>query len=653
MHRRTLKRSAMLMAAALVLLLGFTALAYVRAQVNSPTTLSAYPDDCDVILTVNFIEARKALADVSWVIKEFSGMEINEQMVLDWLQSALSEPSEFVGETTAIDLESDILPWIGRDMSIGVDYDMEALMAYLETGTEPTPEYPAPGAPFAYPIEEIVNYIMCAVSCRDAGKAKPFLDKLESIQRENGIDPATVTIAEHKWTCVGSDELMGLFGIVEDRLIAFFAPEPKVIPNLERIVGILRSGEGSIMSSSDYRLLTEEVGEGGLLTVITTIDLDVFPAQLVDTGEEAEMSGQPEGTEASEASGLPNKIRTSGIFKIFLDSKGLRIRAANTLIDDQVLAGADTLGFALEPLVLKDISTMVPDYVVGFIQIGSIYEYWSIARTALESLPTPTYEAPSGLEDQSSEGYLDYWSADGGPGAGSFVDESAILPPEVMTFIDTLMSHFVGDTHIALIGDSAMPMVVATSRVRDGDMLVSYLEMLVTQSNPSAQIHFSDHGGVLVKTLLTTQEAGYFPLASYCLVDDLLIVSNLEPAVRLTIDTITGIVPSVEQKPIIMSLREQMGDGGLYLLHVDADSLVEFLRPWALGLTSEEAKLVQTIGRVFDHMSGHVKVRGYLLSGEFEIALRAQPELYTTAVTGAVEETTEEQVHESGQTTTE
>jgi hypothetical protein len=102
-----------------------------------------------------------------------------------------------------------------------------------------------------------------------------------------------------------------------------------------------------------------------------------------------------------------------------------------------------------------------------------------------------------------------------------------------------------------------------------------------------------------------------------------------------------------------MSLREQMGDGGLYLLHVDADSLVEFLRPWALGLTSQEAKLVQTIGRVFDHMSGHEKVRGYLLSGEFEIALRAQPELYTTAVTGAVEETTEEQVHESGQTTTE
>ena len=157
MHRRTLKRSAMLMAAALVLLLGFTALAYVRAQVNSPTTLSAYPDDCDVILTVNFIEARKALADVSWVIKEFSGMEINEQMVLDWLQSALSEPSEFVGETTAIDLESDILPWIGRDMSIGVDYDMEALMAYLNGRATPI----SGARPFCISIEEINSCVPC------------------------------------------------------------------------------------------------------------------------------------------------------------------------------------------------------------------------------------------------------------------------------------------------------------------------------------------------------------------------------------------------------------------------------------------------------------------------------------------------------------
>lgn len=626
MRRRTSKRATTLMAAAVVLLLAFAALAYVRAQVDSPTTLSAYPDDCDVILTVDFIEARRALADVSWAVKELSGLDVDETLVLDWLQSALSEPSEFVGETTAIDLESDILPWIGRDMSIGLDYDMEALMAYLERGSEPMSEYPAPGAPLAYPFEEMVNFVMCAVSCRDAGKAEPFLDKLESIQRENGRDPVTVTIAEHEWTCVGSDELMGLFGIVEDRLIAFFAPEPKVIPNLEAIVGILKSGEGSIMSSSDYRMLTEEVGKGGLLSVITTIDLDIAPTQLVNVGGHLEMRGQPdsERTDAPEAGGLPNEIRSSGLFKIFIDSTGVRSRTASILLDDQVLAGTDTLGFALEPLVLKGTSTMVPDYVVGFLQMGSMYEYWAIAKTALESLPDPTYEAPAGLEGGSAEG---------GP---------ALMPPEVLTFIDTLMSHFVGDTHVALTGDSAMPMIVATSRVRDGDMLVSYLEMLITQSTPGAQIRFSDHGGVLVKTLLTVDEAGYFPLVSYCLIDDMLIVSNIQPAVYLTMDTIRGMVPSIEQKPVIMSLREQMGDGGLYLLYVDADSLVEFLRPWALALTSDEAKLVQTIDRVFGHLSGHMKIKGHLLSGELEISLNAQPEGDAVVVAGAVEETAED-----------
>ena len=163
MRRRTSKRATTLMAAAVVLLLAFAALAYVRAQVDSPTTLSAYPDDCDVILTVDFIEARRALAEVSWAIKELSGLEVDETLVLDWLQSVFIEPSGLAGETTAnIDLKSDVLPWIGRDMSIGLDYDMETLMAYLEGGSEPMSEYPALG-PFGLSFEEMVISSCCGL----------------------------------------------------------------------------------------------------------------------------------------------------------------------------------------------------------------------------------------------------------------------------------------------------------------------------------------------------------------------------------------------------------------------------------------------------------------------------------------------------------
>jgi hypothetical protein len=628
------------MAVVLALLIGFTALAYVRAQVDSPGTLSAYPDDCDFVLTVNWTEARRALAEVRWAIKELSGMEIDEWLVLDWLQSVFSGPSDLADETTTIDLRADVLPWIGRDVSVGLDYDNEALMGFFETGTELMPPGPAPQTLLFQTYDDVINYVMCAVSCRDAGKAKPFLDKLESILREADLDPVTVAIAEHEWTCVAFGPLMGLFGIIEDRLIAFFAPEPRVIPNLERVVGILKSGEGSIASSSDYRLLTEEVGEGGLLSLITTIDLSVSSVELAGSADDLDVDGQPEGegtgsveasepsetselpetSELSEArrlsdgSQLPDEVPSSGLLKVFIDRRGLRIRAASTLADHQVLTGPGTLGFAPEPLMLNDRSTMVPEYVVGFMQIGSIYEYWSIAKAVLESLPAPTGDAPG----------------------------SSVVPTEMLAFIDTIMSHFVGDTHVALTGDSARPMMVVTSQVTSGDMLVSYLEMLVTQSTPGLQIHFSDHGGELVKVLWVPQEGGYLPLISYSLVDDLLIVSNLEPAVRLTMDTIRGTVPSVEQKPVIMRLREEMGDGGLYLLYMDVGTLVEFLQPLGIQRRSDEYAAIQMIDRVFEHMSGHMKIKDHLLSAEFEISLKAQPERDAAAVVDTVEETAED-----------
>ena len=237
MRSLTLRRSTTLMAVVLALLIGFTALAYVRAQVDSPGTLSAYPDDCDFVLTVNWTEARRALAEVRWAIKELSGMEIDEWLVLDWLQSAFDDPSAMAGETTIVDLKSDILTWIGRDMSIGVDYDTEALMAYFESRAESVSEYPIPQISVAQSYEDIINYVMCAVSCRDAGGVEPFLDKLECIIRGEDLDPVTVTIAEHEWTCAAFGQLMGLFGVVEGRFIAFFAPLPKVIPNLERTSG--------------------------------------------------------------------------------------------------------------------------------------------------------------------------------------------------------------------------------------------------------------------------------------------------------------------------------------------------------------------------------------------------------------------------------
>jgi hypothetical protein len=634
-------------------MIGFAALAYVRAQGDSPATLSAYPDDCDVILTLNLLEARKALAEVSWVIKEFCGMQIDEQLVLDWLQSAFDDPSAMAGETTIVDLKSDILTWIGRDMSIGVDYDTEALMAYFESRAESVSEYPIPQISVAQSYEDIINYVMCAVSCRDAGGVEPFLDKLECIIRGEDLDPVTVTIAEHEWTCAAFGQLMGLFGVVEGRFIAFFAPLPKVIPNLERIVGILRSGEGSIISSPGYKLLTEEVGEGGLLSVISTTALSVPPGQLAGVGGGLEAWGQPKASPPSEASklsevaerseacgsseaggssevcgspeagespevdgssevcgspeagespgasGSPSigqlfeEIRSPSLVRIFVDHRGLRIRAAGVLADDQVLKGANVLGFSLDPLVLKDTSAMVPEYTVGFVQIGSVYEYWSIGKALLESFPT------------------------------SSADELS----DILAFMDILMSHFAGDTHIALTGDSARPMIAVTSRVASGEMLVSHLEMLATQSTPGLQIHFSDHGGELVKALWVHQEAGYLPVVSYCLVDDLLVVSTMEPAVRLTIDTIRGTVPSVEQKPVIARLREAMDGGGLYLLYVDVGALVQFLQPLALRFTSAQAEVIQAIDRVFEHMSGYVKVRNNLLSGELEISLIPQPEL--------------------------
>lgn len=635
MHGWTLRRWTTLVAVALALMIGFAALAYVRAQGDSPATLSAYPDDCDVILTLNLLEARKALAEVSWVIKEFCGMQIDEQLVLDWLQSAFDDPSAMAGETTIVDLKSDILTWIGRDMSIGVDYDTEALMAYFESRAESVSEYPIPQISVAQSYEDIINYVMCAVSCRDAGGVEPFLDKLECIIRGEDLDPVTVTIAEHEWTCAAFGQLMGLFGVVEGRFIAFFAPLPKVIPNLERIVGILRSGEGSIISSPGYKLLTEEVGEGGLLSVISTTALSVPPGQLAavgggleawgqpkasppseasklsevaerseacgssEAGGSSEVCGSPEAGESPGASGSPSigqlfeEIRSPSLVRIFVDHRGLRIRAAGVLADDQVLKGANVLGFSLDPLVLKDTSAMVPEYTVGFVQIGSVYEYWSIGKALLESFPT------------------------------SSADELS----DILAFMDILMSHFAGDTHIALTGDSARPMIAVTSRVASGEMLVSHLEMLATQSTPGLQIHFSDHGGELVKALWVHQEAGYLPVVSYCLVDDLLVVSTMEPAVRLTIDTIRGTVPSVEQKPVIARLREAMDGGGLYLLHVDVGALVQFLQPLALRFTSAQAEVIQAIDRVFEHMSGYVKVRNNLLSGELEISLIPQPEL--------------------------
>lgn len=635
MHGWTLRRWTTLVAVALALMIGFAALAYVRAQGDSPATLSAYPDDCDVILTLNLLEARKALAEVSWVIKEFCGMQIDEQLVLDWLQSAFDDPSAMAGETTIVDLKSDILTWIGRDMSIGVDYDTEALMAYFESRAESVSEYPIPQISVAQSYEDIINYVMCAVSCRDAGGVEPFLDKLECIIRGEDLDPVIVTIAEHEWTCAAFGQLMGLFGVVEGRFIAFFAPLPKVIPNLERIVGILRSGEGSIISSPGYKLLTEEVGEGGLLSVISTTALSVPPGQLAgvgggleawgqpkasppseasklsevaerseacgssEAGGSSEVCGSPEAGESPGASGSPSigqlfeEIRSPSLVRIFVDHRGLRIRAAGVLADDQVLKGANVLGFSLDPLVLKDTSAMVPEYTVGFVQIGSVYEYWSIGKALLESFPT------------------------------SSADELS----DILAFMDILMSHFAGDTHIALTGDSARPMIAVTSRVASGEMLVSHLEMLATQSTPGLQIHFSDHGGELVKALWVHQEAGYLPVVSYCLVDDLLVVSTMEPAVRLTIDTIRGTVPSVEQKPVIARLREAMDGGGLYLLHVDVGALVQFLQPLALRFTSAQAEVIQAIDRVFEHMSGYVKVRNNLLSGELEISLIPQPEL--------------------------
>jgi hypothetical protein len=51
------------------------------------------------------------------------------------------------------------------------------------------------------------------------------------------------------------------------------------------------------------------------------------------------------------------------------------------------------------------------------------------------------------------------------------------------------------------------------------------------------------------------------------------------------------------------------------------------LQPLALRFTSAQAEVIQAIDRVFEHMSGYVKVRNNLLSGELEISLIPQPEL--------------------------
>jgi hypothetical protein len=617
MQKRSTRGVVIWLVVAVLMATGCTALAYMSATKGSSRSLRAFPEDCDIVVTVDLYRAARAIDDLSWAIQELTDVKVDSDLVLTWLQETLArweDPGaayasrlEGFGQAPAVDLEdhdsppaidlrSDILPWIGRDLTIGVDYDFEGLPASAlgSTDLDPT-EIDA----FA-----VINYLMCSVSCRDVEGAKTLLSKFEALLLEDGDQPAHVTIGGHDWCCVGYERIMVLFGVVEDQLIGLIAPLDKVIPTLERTVALLESGKGSVQTSSAYRTISDRLGEGEVLSLFMNFVVD--PSRVYSDELTTFFMG-PASTNSTVEE--PSEVRMTSLFRFYADGTQIRLAAAERHYEDQLALTAVFADFDMLSLSLHDTASALPEQVVGFMQLGSLNEYWSLIRSVLDS-------------------YVLRASADG-PGLDLYGQGTLgdLLPPEMLSFIDMLMSHFVGDTLIALTGNSAYPMPLLISQVRDGEMLVSYIELLATQSVPGVQILFSQHGDILVKTLCVRGDAGVQPVVSYCLVDDMLVVSNMEPAVRLVVDTVSGVIGSVEGRPAVAQLRDKIGEGGLFLFHVDAGSLVEFLRPLEVELLEDEAKWIRAIGSVLEGISGYETLDGDLLIAELEVTLKPSLEI--------------------------
>lgn len=590
MQKRSTSRVAIWLTVIALMIAGCSALAYMSAARDSSRSLRAFPEDCDMVVTLDLYRAASAIDDLSWAIEELSGVKVDSDLVLSWLQSALAE-HEAPGDAPAIDLKSDILSWIGRDLSIGVDYDFEALPASAFGGADLDPVDFNPGT--------AINYIMCSISCRDVEGSKTLLSKLEVLLREDGDEPVHVTIGGHDWYCVSYERIMLLTGIVEDQLIGLIAPLDKVIPTLERTVALLESGEGSMHTDSAYRTISDRLGEGEIVSLF--MDITVDPSLVYSD----ELSASLVGSTAE----VPSEMRMTGLVRLYADGSGIRIAGAERLYEDQFALTPGLADCDIRSLSLQDTASAVPEQVAAFMQFGSMKEYWSMIRSVLDSYVLPTNTGDPRL-DLYSRGTL-----------------SSQLPPEMLLFIDTLMSHFAGDTLIALTGNSANPMALFISRLSEGETLVSYIELLATQSIPDVQIFFSQHGDVMIKTLCVRAEAGVQPVVSYCLVDDLLVVSNMEPAVRLTVDTVNGVIGSIEGRLDVAHLRNKMGEGGLFLLYADASSLVEFLKPLEIELSEDEARWIRTIDSVFEGLSGYQTLDDDLLIGELEITLKPRLEI--------------------------
>lgn len=634
MTKSSFRRATTWLTVALVVAVGYSTLAYQPTPGTHFTTLTAFPEDCDITITVGLLEACDSLDSISWALEEITGYQIGSDQLLDWLQHALADMGSGAEGSPSIDLKTDILPWIGSDATVGVDFDSTALSGFVTeiTGSETLDLQRVPTGRLLEPSDldpdDLLNYVMVAVSCRDASRVGPFLDKLEAEMTRSVMPPITVTIDDYEWLFVEQDAIAVAVGVVGDQFIVLVAPLTKVFSAAKRVVDTLESGTGSIASSADYQRLDRAVGHGGAISMYANLPV----------------SDEIVGAAPMPSVQAPETIRS--LVRLFADGSGVKLRLVEAFPKGQyqysVPPGFED--FDVRQIVLKDSSASVPGSVVGFVQFGSIYEYWTIMRSAIDHITVPIpsigYEPydPYAYEDPYEYDDLDgpYSPYDSDSGAFDFnelpdalheettteIPLSDFLPAEMLSLLDTLLSHFVGDTHVALTGNASNPMVLGTVRVEDGEMLVSYLELLVTQMVPGLRISFSHHSDEMVKTISVDTEEGLQSVVSYCLVGDVLVVSNMEPAVRLAVDTAKGVIASVEESLDVADLRSQIGDGGLVFYNLDGSRLTEFLRPLEAWMPESEARWIQVIDRVFRRMSGYISVDDDLCYGQFELILR-------------------------------
>lgn len=623
MKRTSFRRTTAWLTIVLVVAAGYLALAHQFTLATRPSSIKAFPDDCDVVLTVDLLEACDSLDSIGWIVEEVLGVPFDSDTVLAFMQEMLANMGGATEDDLAIDLKADVLPWIGSDASIGVDFDPETLSAFLpqvtQSGSSSALHTPLSGtlAPPALNPNDLLNYVMVAVSCRDTGRIQPFLDKIEGALANYEMPPVSVTIEGSEWLIADQGAVAVAVGVVGDHLVALVAPLTKLLPTVERVAGVIESGEGSIALDADYQELDHAAGYGGVLSLYVNLPVEALaPTDL----------------------SAPVAASASSIVRLFADGGGIRLRAVEAMPEGQLAEGLGIEGFDIRGLALRDRSVAVPRDVVGFVQFGSIYEYWTVLRGALDQITIPVrasgytpghsghYDSYYPYDSHDPYGFYDYSSDESFDGYSDDATDEVLLgdlvPFEVLALVDSLLSHFVGDTHIALTGSIDNPMALVAVRVEDGEALVSYFELLATQIVPGLHIRFSHHSDEMIKTAGVAVEEGLQSGVSYCLVDDMLIVSNMEPAVRLAVDTVKGIVASVEESPDIINLRSQMGDGGLVLYNLDGSRLVEFLSPLEIRMPHRDIEWIWTVDRILDRMSSYVSLDGELCIGHFEIIFK-------------------------------